>query len=298
MKLNGIYCLLLCSIAFNSWASKCDKYFTTQQLHQLKANEFVEEDSTKRQATAIGLVNCIDKSDPEIRDGIVFEGLSFWLRNQQLTIPTTQTLFSSFNQILSTENTDPNNFSQPFAALILAEVVRVDRISPYLTDKQRQEVVNTATNYMASIDDYRGFDDTTGWRHAVAHSADLFLQLALNKQITAVQLKQLLEGISSQVVAKNQHFYHYGEPKRLALATIYIVLRGELTQPELQLFFDNIVDPSPFENWHSVYGSNIGLAKLHNSRSFLSELYTITASSKNPQLEKLRPIIKLALKKL
>ncbi len=170
------------------------------------------------------------------------------------------------NQILLTTNKDPNNFAQPFAALILAEVVRVDRIAPYLTEKQRQNVINTATHYMISIDDYRGFDDTAGWLHAVAHSADLFLQLALNKQITASQLKQLLEAISMQVVAKDAHFYHCGEPKRLALPTIYIVLTGKLTQHDISQFFDSIVDPAPFKDWQSVYNSNLGLAKLHNSR--------------------------------
>lgn len=298
MKLNGIYCLLLCSIAFNSWASKCDKHFTMQQLHQLKENKFVLEDSTKRQATAIELLNCIDHSDPKIRDGIVFEGLSFWLRHEMLTTTTTQTLFTALNQIVSTTNTDPNNFAQPFAALILAEVVRVDRISPYLTDIQRQDVVNTATHYMISIDDYRGFDDVTGWRHAVAHSADLSLQLALNKQITAPQLKQLLEAISMQIVAKGEHFYHYGEPKRLALPTIYIVLTGKLTQHDIGQFVDSIVDPAPFKDWQSVYNSNLGLAKLHNSRSFLNHLFIISAKSKNAQLIMFHSQIELALKKL
>ena len=298
MKLNGIYCLLLCSIAFNSWASKCDKHFTMQQLHQLKENEFVVEDSTKRQATAIELLNCIDHSDPKIRDGIVFDGLSFWLRNEMLTTTTTQTLFTALNQILSTTNKDPNNFAQPFAALILAEVIRVDRINPYLTDIQRQDVVNTGTHYMISIDDYRGFDDTVGWRHAVAHSADLFLQLTLNKQITASQLQQLLAAISTQVVAKHGHFYHYGEPKRLALPAIYIVLSGALTQQELTQFIDKIVDPSPFKDWRSVYSSNLGLAKLHNSRNFLHNLLIISGKSDNPQLQKLHSLVEEALKKL
>ena len=60
-----------------------------------------------------------------------------------------------------------------------------------------------------------------------------------NKNISKTQLDQLLSAIKTQVSPQNLHFYSYGEPKRLAMAFIYIVLRGEHTEREISSFFDN-----------------------------------------------------------
>ena len=122
---------------------------------------------------------------------------------------------------------------------------------------------------MRNIADYRGFDDTHGWRHAVVHNADVFLQLSLNKKVSKVHLNQLLDALKTQISPQKSHFYIYGEPKRLAMAFIYIVLRGEHTQQELVSYLDSVVNPAPFADWQSVYGDNKGLAKLHNTRSFI-----------------------------
>lgn len=48
--------------------------------------------------------------------------------------------------------------------------------------------------------DLRGFDAVQGWRHGVAHGADLLLQLALNPALRRVQAEALLAAIASQVL--------------------------------------------------------------------------------------------------
>lgn len=111
-------------------------------------------------------------------------------------------------------------------------------------------------------------------------------------------MKQLLEVISMQVVVKDTHFYHYGEPKRLALPAIYIVLTEKLTQHDINQFVGTIIDPAPFRDWRSVYSSYLGLAKLHNSRSFLNNLFIISGKSENWQLKKLYSQVEEALNKL
>ena len=44
---------------------------------------------------------------------------------------------------------DTNGFQQPFAALVLSEVARTDRIDPWMTPAMRSELVTAAATYLA-----------------------------------------------------------------------------------------------------------------------------------------------------
>lgn len=298
MRLGYLFVSIFLVFSLNCQSRECAMLFTDKQLLDLKAQNFAIDDPKLRADTAVNLLSCLGHSNPRIRDGVVYEGLSRWLRGKQITSETTLRLFTNLIDILEAPDNDANNFTLPFAALVLSEVVRVDRITPYLSNDQRQYVVSLVSEHMVSVGDYRGFDDKEGWRHSVAHTADIILQLALNKQISKVQLDQLLTAISSQIVPANEHFYVYGEPKRLAMPLAYIVLRGLHSEKELMAWFTGITKPTPFDSWTNVYNSNQGLAKLHNTRGFLYSLLALTGKSENPQLKQIQPLIDDALKRL
>ena len=276
-----------------AYAEKCENNFSPSTLKALKEDKFEIQDAEERNNTAIELLSCVGHPDPDVRDGIVYEAFSHWLRNELLEPTTVKTLYESLIQLLNTENKDKDNFTQPFASLVLAEVVRVDRVTPYLSAEERQKVVDVSTQYMRNITDYRGFIDKEGWRHAVAHTSDIFLQLALNKNVSKKQLNQMLEAIVSQTSPSSStpHLYVHGESKRLATAFAYIVLRGEESKQEISNILDKIAAPSPFADWGSVYKSEKGLAKLHNTRAFIYSLLAITGQSKNPNLVAIQPTL-------
>ena len=283
-----------------SAAESCEVFFTEEALAQIKTSQFEIDNNEERNNTAIKLLSCIGHPNAAIRDGIVYEGLSQWLRQAKLETATVKSMYSTLLQNLNAknaENKDTQNFTQPFSALVFSEVVRVDRVTPYLSPEERTLAVNTSVEYMNSIVDYRGFDDNEGWRHSVAHTADIFLQLALNKNISKNHLSKLMSAIQNQVSPQNAYFYVHGEPKRLAMAFIYILLRGEHSTEELNRYFAALASPSPFNTWGEAYTSNIGLAKLHNTRAFVYSLYAISGASENPHLmaiqSKLRDMIKL-----
>lgn len=280
-----------------AFAESCQQHFTKAQLTQLKAADFDIESDQQRNQTAINLLSCIGHKAPSIRDGVVYEASAKWLRQELLTTATINTMFKQLITRLKQKSTNENSLTQAFSALVLSEVVRVDRISPYLTEKQRQLVVDVATNYMQLINDYRGFDDSEGWRHHVAHTADIFLQLALNKRITKAQLEQMLLAINSQVSPK-KHFYHYSEPKRLAMPMIYIALRDEFSVDEINRYLEYLANPAPFDSWQVVYSSNAGLSKLHNIRSFIYSFYVLTSKSENKKLISIRPSLEKIIQQL
>jgi len=61
---------------------------TRADLAKLKESKFEVPAESERNALAVGLLGCLGDPDPEVRDGVVFEGLSKWLRGKALTQAT------------------------------------------------------------------------------------------------------------------------------------------------------------------------------------------------------------------
>lgn len=93
---------------------------------------------------------------------------------------------------------DTAGLRQPFAALVLSEVVRADRIKPFMSTSQREGIMMAFISFMLRITDYRGFDPRGGYRHSVAHGDDLLMQLAMNPGIDTKGLSQIRVALSVQ----------------------------------------------------------------------------------------------------
>ena len=192
---------------------------------------------------------------------------------------------------------DSAGFTQPFAALALAEVARTDRVQPYFSQQERQELVQTSIDYLVSIDDYRGFHEEEGWRHGVAHTADLLMQLALNDNIGLAEHRAMLTAIATQIAPAGV-FYQYGESGRLARPILYIAMQGTIGEEEWSSWLADIAAPHPLASWSDAFSSNAGLAKRHNTSAFLRELYLNASLSQNESLKLLLPGTIAAIKAL
>jgi len=265
-------------------------------LTQLKENNFVLESKKEKEALALQLLNCLASADSEIRDGLAFETLSHWLRGGQLSNVVHGKMFEYLTNVLTSKVTDPNGVYQSFSMLMLSEVARVDRKKAFLSNEQREHLVNVGSDYFSNLKDYRGFSNKVGWRHGIAHSSDLMLQLALNPAITKTQLDKLLKALASQITANQQHAYIHGESKRMAMAVIYIFLRKEYSADDWQLWLTKATSASPLSDWQSAYKSEGGLIKLHNTQSFVYALYATIKPSKNEMLMSMIPALENAIK--
>ena len=250
-----------------------------EQLVDLQAHEFAVAHSARRQALALDLVACLGSADPTLRDKIAFEALAAWMRGKQLTAATVDAIRGRLLPQLAPHFPDPTGVQQPFAVLVMAEVVRFDRIEPFMTDQQLQQLVDASARYLQSVRDYRGFDEREGWRHGVAHSSDLILQLAVNPRTSKAQLDQMLAAIASQIAPAGEHFYVYGEGNRLAQAVFYIAKRKLHTADEWRKWFEQVAAPAPLAKWADAWTSQRGLAKHHNTMAFLRALYVYVRES-------------------
>lgn len=243
-----------------------------ESLLQLRQDGFSLDDDAQRNQLAISLTACLSDPDPAIRDGVVYEGLAHWMRAGQLSDPTLQSLLEISLEKLAGES-DSGGFEKPFSVLVLSEVVRTDRLDPWMTVEQRSVVVAAAAEYLASITDYRGFSDDDGWRHGVAHASDLVLQLDLNEAIDDSALKVLMDAVAVQISPQVTHFYIYGEPGRLARSVFYAWRRGIVDEEFWNRWFEKLARPEPLEAWGESFSSQEGLAKRHNTLGFLLALH-------------------------
>lgn len=260
------------------------------QLETLKANDWSINSDRARNRLALALSACVASPDPTLRDGIAFEAYAHWLRARQLTPQTMRALANDLEARLFAS--DPSGFEQPFAALVLAEVARADRIEPYLDDAARQRLLDDALRFFTGVRDYRGFDAREGWRHGVAHGSDLLLQLGLNSAFGAAEARRIAEAVATQV-RPEAHFYIYGESERLARPILFIAQRGLIPEAEWTSYFAQFADAG-----ENPYASQAGLARIHNAKSFLQTIYLNAQLSENAEDNALLPGVEAALRAL
>lgn len=264
-------------------------------LQTLKTQQWQVEDANQRQAYALALLSCLSDPNPQLRDGIAFEALSHWMRQALLTTGTLHTIRQILlSQVNQSAHDDELGLRAPFAALVLAEVARVDRRTPFLSDAQREETLQSAASFLSSTKDYRGYDDKEGWRHRIAHGADWIMQLSLHPALTLAQQQKLLAALAPQI-ANEEHFYIYGEGARLAAPVLYLAMRSQLTPEQWRDWF---VALAPANNAANTTTQK-SLARRHNLTAFLSALYVSLQESKQTAVkEKLLPLVVDAIKRL
>ena len=266
------------------------------KLEQLQADKFEIADNTAREAFAESIVACTASPDPFLRDAIAFESLSHMLRAEQLGTPVRLRIADDLLRRITSH--EPHGVEAPFAALILSEIVRADRVKPYLSPERRNEIAEAAIAFMTTINDYRGFDERDGWRHRVAHGADLIMQIARNPNYTDRALLTRLRDAVTAKIAPSDHAYVYGEPDRLLRPIFVLAQRNLFTNAEWNAWFANLADPAPFASWNDVFRSQAGLAKLHNTRAFLYAVWTNARLSEDKTDDVLLEGSEAALRKL
>lgn len=287
------FSILLASTSFAQAVCLTDQY-DRSFFDRLKDNNFRPRESIRDNTLALMLADCLGHPDPTLRDGIAYEGITAMLRRGRVNNSGIRRLLDKCEAFIKGDD-DGHGFLKPFAALCVAEVARTDRINPHFSEEERARIVSLASDYLQSIEDYRGFDEVEGWRHGVAHSADILMQLSLNEHIGTLLHRDMLGAIASQITPK-EHFYTYGEPARLARPVLFIAMQGTIGEQEWTNWFDDITKPGPeLENWEQAFSSQTGLAKRHNLTAFLSALHMDAVGSDNQNIKMILPGLSAAL---
>ena len=234
------------------------------------------------------LADCLGDPDPAVRDDFAYMLWSEGLRARQLTAPQMRVALRRLTAAMAAQE-DELGFRRPFAALALSEIARTDRIAPWLTDAELHALAEAGSAYLSGVTDYRGFEEGEGWRHGVAHGADLMLQLALNPRLTRADADLLLSAIASQVVPGEPVFYHYGEPGRLARPLLFLARRADIDLSAWSAWFEALA-AGKAKRLQPPLDSDAKLAAVHNSTAFAQAVYVSAAESQDPQIARLAPL--------
>ena len=240
------------------------------------------------------LAACLAHPDPEIRDALAYTTLATWLRADAVSPAVRAGLMETLLGDLAPDHPDPAGFQAPFAALVLAEVARTDRVAAWLSDEQRETLVSAAANYLSGVRDYRGFTDGEGWRHGVAHGADFVMQLVLNPALDAAARRRLLGAVASQVAPDGAPPYVHTESERLARPVLLALGLDSVDQESWTAWLDGVAAPAPMASWDEAWKNEAGLARRHNLRAFLLALHAGISSQEN--LSGYRPAVEAALR--
>jgi len=293
MKTIPLVLILLCGAVHGACPPDGE---SRDSLRALKAVNWQLDDAARRTALAQAMVECLADPDPELRDDLAFGALQQWMRAGQLDADGVRRIAQRLLPQLSA-SPEPTGFAAPFAALTLAEVARVDRLKPIFSPNERDALLGAAADYLRNLRDYRGFDARQGWRHGVAHGADLLMQLALNPALDKFQLDRILDAVAHQVVPAAEHFYIYGEGDRLARPVLFVARRGLHSTDEWTAWFTAIATAAkPIEGQGPTQGS---LARLHDAKAFLWPVYAALQEGQDAALRsRLMPGVTAALRAL
>ena len=263
-------------------------------LARWKASGFVVADRAQRNQRALALADCLGDADPQLRDGIAFEALSHWMRGKQLDGDGLRALQANlFRQL---DGDDADGYRKPFAALVLSEVARTDRVEAWMTAEERARMAAAAADYLRSVRDHRGYVDGEGWRHGVAHGADWAMQLVLNRQLMPADGMSLLSAVATQVAPIDGHAYAFGEPACLARPVVFAVARGDLDQVAVDAWLAGLVaalGPLPEGGRQAVWWT-----RRANLENFLHTLGHMAAGEQSPTLAALAAGVRATLQKL
>lgn len=261
-------------------------------LQALKKNGFAVADPARRRELAQALVACLGDPDPELRDGIAFEALSQWMRADAFEAAQVGALRDRLYGLL--DGPEGEGYARPFAALVLSEVARTDRIKPWMSAAERAAMVDKAAAYVEGVRDYRGYDDVQGWRHGVAHGADWLMQLALNPALDRAQADRILAAVVAQAVPASGHAYVFGEPERLARPVLFVAQRGLHSDAEWAAWFAALVPR--IGDAKQAYRNVAWLARRHDLTGLLQNIYLQAGNSQDPKIRTLQPAVLAAIK--
>jgi hypothetical protein len=246
------------------------------------------------------LFTYLGSTDPELRDDIAYIVYANWLKREMFTKEEVQ---AHINELLGNldkgigETESDSVFLRTFSVLLLAEIVHNDNKKPLLEKDQVQSILTKGLWYLDAEKDPRGHIPVKGWAHALAHTADLMLVLAKNRNTQKDDHEKILQSIANKLVHSTNWVYIHGEDDRLANTVLMVLQRHLVTAEFLKSWLESLTKPEIA--WEGSY-THAGQANaFHNSRNFLRSLSeSVRTTEELPEKETVLQLVHEALDNL
>jgi hypothetical protein len=228
------------------------------------------------------LFGYLSSTDPELRDDIAYIVYANFLKREMYSQDEIRShvykLLANLDTGIGEIGTD-SVFLRTFSVLLLAEIVYNDNKKPLLDKTQVEVILSKALFYLASEKDPRGHIPVKGWAHALAHTADLLLELGKSRFLDKIDLEAILQGIANKLVHSTSWVYIHGEDERLASAVTTILGRELVSIDFLKSWLGTLIAPE--KSWKGAYMDDGQTKAFHNVRNFLRSVSEVSRRSED-----------------
>ncbi len=213
------------------------------------------------------LLEMLASPDPELRDGVAYPILATWIQRGAFSSQELRSLVGTLEQRLEMglgEFESDTVFARSFAVLMLAVMVNNSILA--LEQAEIHRLLEVVLHYLEREQDLRGFVQPQGWAHAVAHSADLLDEFAVNLHVQTAELEKILNAIANKVAASR--VWLFDEEDRLSYAAARVLGRRLLSSEVVSGCLEAMVlQVSQADEQKS------NAIPRHNTKGFLRSLY-------------------------
>jgi hypothetical protein len=242
------------------------------------------------------LTGLLGHPDPELRDDIAYTTLAQWIYRQKVvSVEQRARLMDVWLANLKAgigETGVSSVLRRSFSALALGVLAITDNEAPYLEPAGFTRLFDASLAYLREERDVRGYDDTLGWLHSVAHTADLLKFLARSRHLSVPQQAQVLTAISEKIGAVSTPLVH-GEDERLARAILSLAARDDFDEGGFSTWVTRVASIRP-----ATPMTPATLAVAQNRRNLLVSLYAVRSTDRRelPTVARARTVVLDALR--
>lgn len=272
-----------------------------QSWKAIKENDYkVPEGHTAKSLTP-ELLGFLGSTDPELRDELAYAILVEWVECDLYAPDDLRQIIAGLSDNLEVgigETETDSIFLRAFSVLALALIVYYDNKISFLKSEEIDAILNKGLQYLAAEKDHRGYVPVKGWAHALAHTADLLLVLAENRNTGTAEHIRILSEITRKIAGTTNWVYVHGEDDRLSTAVLTVFQRGLLDPLAIKEWLDTLTNPIG-GSWKGAWTNDESTLAFFNVRNFLRSLYLQVKTEDNiPKQEELEQMLLEAIQNM
>ena len=189
------------------------------------------------------MLHQIGCTDPFLRDDLIYTAfgklvMSDHLTEEQLTYLLTICLDEEHLFYRIAERGADSVFTRSFSVLVVALILEKDREARFLSENRIAAVREACFRYLREEQDTRGYVETKGWAHSIAHGADALVELMKHPSFNLEKMDECLEVIE-ECLFKEATTYVDDEDERLLFAIEALLDQG-LSEEHLSKWIESL----------------------------------------------------------
>jgi hypothetical protein len=211
-------------------------------LKNIRDNDYAVPYGINQYELSLEMMDNIGDVDSELRDDLILTNLFKWINEGILSANEVYKLLKialDENHLLKgLGNINDSVFSRTFSAEIIAFIIYRHRKENFISKTDIQKVFNTFLKFYIEDKDVRGYVESKGWAHGVAHGADALDEFARCEDIGYEGLKKILDSIYYKVNINHYGYIHF-EDERMITAIKATLERKLIPMKEIEDWINN-----------------------------------------------------------